>query len=407
MKKTVLKEYAKLIVNVGANVQKGQEVVITAEMDQPEFVSYVAEAAYKAGAKKVTVDWKCDALTKLNAKYQKLNVLSKVEAWEEAKLQHMVDTLPARIYIMSEDPDGLKGIPQPKYSKAVAARGKITKPYRQAIDNKHQWTIAAVPGEKWAKKVFPHLSKKQAVEALWEAILSCARTEGDAVANWEAHNAEMDAHAAYLNTKKIRKLHYTASNGTDLTVGLMERSRFCAACDVTLSGVKYTPNMPTEEVFTTPKKGEAEGVVVASMPLSYQGQLIENFSMEFKNGKVVSVKAEKNEALLQRMVEMDENAGYLGECALVPKESPINRSGLIFYNTLFDENASCHLALGMGYDTCVEGFETLTREEMEAMGVNDSVIHVDFMIGTEDMSIDGITEDGEIVPIFRNGTWAF
>ena len=187
----------------------------------------------------------------------------------------------------------------------------------------------------------------------------------------------------------------------------MERSRFCAACDVTLSGVKYTPNMPTEEVFTTPKKGEAEGVVVASMPLSYQGQLIENLTMEFNNGKVVSVKAEKNEALLQRMVEMDENAGYLGECALVPKESPINRSGLIFYNTLFDENASCHLALGMGYDTCVEGFETLTREEMEAMGVNDSVIHVDFMIGTEDMSIDGITEDGEIVPIFRNGTWAF
>jgi aminopeptidase len=376
-------------------------------MDQPEFVAYVAEACYKAGAKKVTVEWKNDALTKLHAKYQKLNVLSKVEAWEEAKLQHMVDTLPARIYIMSEDPDGLKGIPQPKYSKALAARGKITKPYRQAINNKHQWTIAAVPGEKWAKKVFPHLSKKQAVEALWEAILSCARTEGDAVANWEAHNAEMEAHADFLNTKKIRKLHYTASNGTDLTVGLMERSRFCAACDVTLSGVKYTPNMPTEEVFTTPKKGEAEGVVVASMPLSYQGQLIENFSMEFKGGKVVSVKAEKNEALLQRMVEMDENAGYLGECALVPKESPINRSGLIFYNTLFDENASCHLALGMGYDTCVEGFENLTREEMEAMGVNDSVIHVDFMIGTEDMSIDGITEDGEIVPIFRNGTWAF
>jgi len=406
MKKTVLKEYAKLIVNVGANVQKGQEVQITAEMDQPEFVAYVAEAAYKAGAKKVTVDWKNDALTKLNAKYQKLSTLSKVEAWEEAKLQHMVDTLPCRIYIMSEDPDGLKGISQPKYSKALAARGKITKPYRQAINNKHQWTIAAVPGEKWAKKVFPHLSKKQAVEALWEAILSCARTEGDAVANWQAHNAEMEAHADFLNAKKIRKLHYTASNGTDLTVGLMERSRFCAACDTTLSGVKYTPNMPTEEVFTTPKKGEAEGIVYASMPLSYQGQLIENFSMEFKNGKVVSVKAEKNEALLQRMVEMDENAGYLGECALVPKESPINRSGLIFYNTLFDENASCHLALGMGYDTCVEGFENLTREEMEAMGVNDSVIHVDFMIGTEDMSIDGITEDGEIVPIFRNGTWA-
>ena len=407
MKKTVLKEYAKLIVNVGANVQKGQEVQITAGMDQPEFVTYVAEACYKAGAKKVTVEWKNDALTKLAAKYQKLSTLSKVEAWEEAKLQHMVDVLPARIFIMSEDPDGLKGISEPKYSKSLAARGKIVKPYRQAIDNKHQWTIAAVPGEKWAKKVFPHLSKKQAVEALWETILSCARAEGDGVANWEAHNAQMEKNAAFLNEKNIRKLHFKASNGTDLTVGLMERSRFCAACDVTLDGVKYTPNMPTEEVFTTPKKGEAEGIVYASMPLSYQGQLIENFSMEFKNGKVVSVKAEKNEALLQRMVEMDENAGYLGECALVPKESPINQSGLIFYNTLFDENASCHLALGMGYDTCVEGFADLSRDELAEMGVNDSVIHVDFMIGTEDMAIDGITAEGEIVPIFRNGTWAF
>ena len=407
MKKSVLKEYAKLIVNVGANVQKGQEVQITAGMDQPEFVTYVAEACYKAGAKKVTVEWKNDALTKLAAMYQKLSTLSKVEAWEEAKLQHMVDVLPARIFIMSEDPDGLKGISEPKYSKSLAARGKIVKPYRQAIDNKHQWTIAAVPGEKWAKKVFPHLSKKQAVEALWETILSCARAEGDGVANWEAHNAQMEKNAAFLNEKGIRKLHFKASNGTDLTVGLMERSRFCAACDVTLDGVKYTPNMPTEEVFTTPKKGEAEGVVYASMPLSYQGQLIENFSMEFKNGKVVSVKAEKNEALLQRMVEMDENAGYLGECALVPKESPINRSGLIFYNTLFDENASCHLALGMGYDTCVEGFADLSRDELAEMGVNDSVIHVDFMIGTEDMEIDGITADGEVVAIFRNGTWAF
>lgn len=407
MKKTVLKEYAKLIVNVGANVQKGQEVLITAEMDQPEFVAYVTEACYKAGAKKVTVDWKDDALTKLHAKYQKLNVLSKVEAWEEAKLQHMVDTLPCRIYIMSEDPDGLKGIPQPKYSKALAARGKITKPYRLAINNKHQWVIAAVPGEKWAKKVFPHLSKKQAVEKLWETILYCARAEGDAVANWQAHNADMAARAAFLNSKKLRKLHYTASNGTDLTVGLMEQGIFGGASDVTLSGVEYTPNMPTEEVFTTPKKGEAEGVVYSSMPLSYQGQLIDKFRLEFKDGKVVDATAEVNEALLKNMVTMDENAGYLGECAFVPKESPINQTGLIFYNTLFDENASCHLALGMGFDMCVKDFDKYSREELQEMGVNDSVIHVDFMIGTDDLSIDGITADGETIAIFRNGTWAF
>lgn len=407
MKKTVLKEYAKLIATVGANVQKGQEVIITAGLDQPEFVAYLTEACYKAGAKKVRVEWVYDQLTKLHAKYQKQAVLSTVEEWERAKLQHMVDTLPCRIFLESEDPDGLKGIAQPKYSNAMAARGKIVKPYRDAIDNIHQWCIAAVPGEKWAKKVFPHLSKKQAVEALWEAILSCARAEEDGVAAWAAHNADLQARCDYLNSKQLRKLVYRSSNGTNLTVGLMEQGLFSAGQDRTLSGVAYNPNMPTEEVFTSPKKGEAEGVVYSSKPLSYQGQLIDNFCLEFKDGKVTAVKAEQNEALLQRMVEMDENAGYLGECAFVPKESPVNRSGLIFYNTLFDENASCHLALGMGFDHCIRDFDRYSKEERMAMGINDSIIHVDFMIGTDDLSITGITESGEEVAIFVNGTWAF
>ena len=407
MKKTVLKEYAKLIAEVGANVQKGQEVIITAGLDQPEFVTYLTEACYKAGAKKVRVDWTYDQLTKVHAKYQKQAVLGAVEEWEKARLQHMVDTLPCRIFLESEDPDGLKGIPQPKYSKAMAARSKVVKPYRDAIDNVHQWCIAAVPGEKWAKKVFPHLSKKQAVEALWEAILTCARADGDAVAAWQAHNDDLKARSAYLNSKNLRKLHYTSSNGTDLTVGLMEQGLFSGGSDDTLGGVTYQPNMPTEEVFTTPKKGEAEGIVYSTKPLSYQGQLIDNFCLEFKDGKVVSVKAETNEALLQRMVEMDENAGYLGECALVPVSSPINQSGLIFYNTLFDENAACHLALGMGFDHCIKDFDKYTKEERMAMGVNDSIIHVDFMIGSDDLCITGITADGEEVAIFRNGTWAF
>ncbi|MBP3654588.1 MAG: aminopeptidase [Oscillospiraceae bacterium] len=407
MKKTILKEYAKLIAEVGANVQKGQEVIITAGLDQPEFVAYLTEACYKAGAKKVRVEWMYDQLTKLHAKYQKQAVLAAVEEWEKAKLQHMVDTLPCRIYLESEDPDGLKGIPQPKYSKAMAARSKVVKPYRDAIDNVHQWCIAAVPGEKWAKKVFPHLSKKQAVEALWEAILNCARADGDAVAAWRAHSADLKARCEYLNSKNLRKLHYTASNGTDLTVGLMEQGIFMGGSEFTLGGVEYQPNMPTEEVFTTPKKGEAEGVVYSTKPLSYQGQLIDGFCLEFQDGKVVSVKAEQNEALLQRMVEMDENAAYLGECALVPVSSPINQSGLIFYNTLFDENAACHLALGMGFDNCIKDYDQYTKEERMAFGVNDSIIHVDFMIGCEDLSITGITADGEEVAIFRNGTWAF
>ncbi len=407
MKKSVLKQYANLIATVGANVQKGQEVIITAGLDQPEFVAYLTEACYKAGAKKVRVEWNYDVLTKIHAKYQKQAVLGKVEEWEKAKLQHMVDTLPCRIFLESEDPDGLKGIAQPKYSNAMAARSKVIKPYRDAIDNVHQWCIAAVPGEKWAKKVFPHLSKKQAVEALWEAILFTARAETDPVEAWKAHNEDLRSRCEYLNSKNLRKLHYTADNGTDLTVGLMEQGCFAAGSESTLGGVVYNPNMPTEEVFTTPKKGEADGIVYASKPLSYMGQLIENFCMEFKDGKVVAVMAEKNEALLQRMVEMDENASYLGECAFVPVSSPINQTGLIFYNTLFDENAACHLALGMGFDNCIKDYEQYTKEERMAMGVNDSVIHVDFMIGCETMNITGITADGEEIAIFRNGTWAF
>lgn len=407
MKKSVLKQYANLIATVGANVQKGQEVIITAGLDQPEFVAYLTEACYKAGAKKVRVEWNYDALTKIHAKYQKQAVLGKVEEWEKAKLQHMVDTLPCRIFLESEDPDGLKGIAQPKYSNAMAARGKVIKPYRDAIDNVHQWCIAAVPGEKWAKKVFPHLSKKQAVEALWEAILFTARAETDPVEAWKAHNEDLRSRCEFLNSKNLRKLHYTADNGTDLTIGLMEQGCFAAGCESTLGGVVYNPNMPTEEVFTTPKKGEADGIVYASKPLSYMGQLIENFCMEFKDGKVIAVMAEKNEALLQRMVEMDENASYLGECAFVPVSSPINQTGLIFYNTLFDENAACHLALGRGFDNCIKDYDQYTKEERMAMGVNDSVIHVDFMIGCETMNITGITADGEEIAIFRNGTWAF
>ena len=407
MKKSVLKQYATLIATVGANVQKGQEVIITAGLDQPEFVAYLAEACYKAGAKKVRVEWNYDALTKIHAKYQKQAVLSKVEEWEKAKLQHMVDTLPCRIFLESEDPDGLKGIAQPKYSNAMAARSKVIKPYRDAIDNVHQWCIAAVPGEKWAKKVFPHLSKKQAVEALWEAILFTARAENDPEEAWRAHNEDLRARCEFLNSKHLRKLHYTADNGTNLTIGLMEQGIFAGGSEATLGGVVYNPNMPTEEVFTSPKKGEAEGIVYSTKPLSYMGQLIDGFHLEFKDGKVASLGAEKNEALLQRMVEMDENAGYLGECAFVPVSSPINQSGLIFYNTLFDENAACHLALGMGFDSCIRDYEQYSKDERMAMGVNDSVIHVDFMIGCESMNITGITESGEEIAIFRNGTWAF
>ena len=407
MKKTVMRSYAKLIVRVGANVQKGQEVRVFASLDQPEFIKMLAEECYKAGASRVTVDWNYPELTKLSARYMKLRDLSETREWEKARMQDMVDHLPVRIFIESEDPDGLRGI-NPKYFKAFAARIKISKPYRDAIDNKHQWCIAAVPGEAWAKKVHPELSKRAAVEQLWKDILYTARADGeDPIADWEEHNRDLKARSKYLNDLRLRELRYHSANGTDFKVGLIPTAEFHAGRDKTMQGVVYDPNMPTEEVFTSPDRRTAEGIVYATKPLSYQGQLIENFSVRFEKGRAVEVKAEKGQDVLEQIISMDEGCHYLGECALVPKESPIHQSGLLFYNTLFDENAACHLALGFGFDECVKGFENMTKEELYEIGVNDAGNHTDFMIGSDDLSIDGVDEHGNVHPIFRNGTWAF
>lgn len=407
MKKTVMRSYAKLIVRVGANVQKGQEVRVFASLDQPEFIKMLAEECYKAGASRVTVDWNYPELTKLSARYMKLRDLSETREWEKARMQDMVDHLPVRIFIESEDPDGLRGI-NPKYFKAFAARIKISKPYRDAIDNKHQWCIAAVPGEAWAKKVHPELSKRAAVEQLWKDILYTARADGeDPIADWEEHNRDLKARSKYLNDLHLRELRYHSANGTDFKVGLIPTAEFHAGRDTTMQGVVYDPNMPTEEVFTSPDRCTAEGIVYATKPLSYQGQLIENFSVRFEKGRAVEVKAEKGQDVLEQIISMDEGCHYLGECALVPKESPIHQSGLLFYNTLFDENAACHLALGFGFDECVKGFENMTKEELYEIGVNDAGNHTDFMIGSDDLSIDGVDEHGNVHPIFRNGTWAF
>ena len=407
MKKTVMRSYAKLIVRVGANVQKGQEVRVFASLDQPEFIKMLAEECYKAGASRVTVDWNYPELTKLSARYMKLRDLSETREWEKARMQDMVDHLPVRIFIESEDPDGLRGI-NPKYFKAFAARIKISKPYRDAIDNKHQWCIAAVPGEAWAKKVHPELSKRAAVEQLWKDILYTARADGeDPIADSEEHNRDLKARSKYLNDLHLRELRYHSANGTDFKVGLIPTAEFHAGRDKTMQGVVYDPNMPTEEVFTSPDRRTAEGIVYATKPLSYQGQLIENFSVRFEKGRAVEVKAEKGQDVLEQIISMDEGCHYLGECALVPKESPIHQSGLLFYNTLFDENAACHLALGLGFDECVKGFENMTKEELYEIGVNDAGNHTDFMIGSDDLSIDGVDEHGNVHPIFRNGTWAF
>ena len=407
MDEKVLRNYAHLIAECGINVQEGQEVFIGAELDQPAFVQMVAEECYKLGAKRVVVDFDYQPLQKTHVEYCSVETLGELTSYRKARWEYYVEKIPCRIYIMSEDPDGLKGIDQEKMLKAQQMLYPLIKGYRDELENKQQWCIAAVPGLDWARKLFPELPDEDALEELWNAILSTSRVDDDPVAAWHAHNKDLMDRCDYLNSLGIEQLHYTSKNGTDFTVGMIPEAIFKGGGDTTRQGIFFNPNIPTEECFISPKKGEAEGKVVASMPLSYQGQLIEGFWIRFHEGKAVEWHADKNEQLLTNIITADEGAAYLGECALVPFDSPIQNSGILFFNTLFDENAACHLALGMGFADTIDGYQEMTLDECRALGINDSMVHVDFMIGSEDLNIDAITRDGRTVPVFRNGNWAF
>ena len=405
MENSRLIEYARLIVKKGLNLDKGQSVVLTANLEQLDFVRTVIKECYLAGAGRVVVNWLDMEIDKMAQDFQTEESLSALMPWETARWQWMTENFPARLWLDSDDPDGMDGLDQEKYARTLGARLKQIKVFRDKIENKHQWCIAAVPGVKWAKKVFPELSENDAVEKLWEAILQCSRANGDAVANWHGHNERVHKLSQKLNELHLKALKYKSANGTDFCVGLMDDGIFAGGSERDLNGREFNPNIPSEEIFTSPKRGEAEGWVVSTKPLSYQGTLIENFAVRFENGKAVEVKAEKGLTALEKMIAMDEGAPYLGECALIAEDSPINNCGILFYNTLFDENASCHLAFGRGFDICLKDFEKYTREEIHAKGVNESTIHVDFMIGAADMSITGIDDSGREIPIFRNGNW--
>lgn len=408
MNKLQLRRYAKLLAKTGINVKKGQWVIVQAELDQPEFVEMVVEELYRAGAGKVTVEWAHQPVSALHYKYQDQDTLSQMQKWEIEKWELKKKELPAMLYLESSDPDGLKGIDQNKFTAVRSARSKIIKPYRDEMDNNYQWCIAAVPGKAWAKKVFPHLNVLQATEKLWDAILKASRADGaDPVREWANHNDEIARRCDYLNRLGLVALEYKSGNGTDFKVGLIEDALFMGGGEESLKGRYFNPNIPSEEIFISPKAGEAEGIVYSTKPLSYQGELIEDFSVRFKDGKVTEVKAKKNVDLLEKMISMDEGAKMLGECALIPFDSPINNSGILFYNTLFDENASCHLALGHGFTNCVKGYENMSKEELTKKGINDSLIHVDFMIGCRDLEVIGITKRGTRIPILTYGNWAF
>ncbi len=405
--RSILEKYAELIVRTGVNVQPGQTVQLTAAVEQHEFAAMLTEACYRAGAKIVRVDWTSDAQKRLNFLNAEQEVLSEVLPWEEEKMKQMVEDLPCRIYIISEDPDAMSGVDPLKLSAVTQSRGRVAKPYRNAIEGKHQWVIAAYPSEKWARKCFPDADN--AVDLLWDAILKTVRVreDNDPVAEWKTHTDFIEEKAAWLNGQAFTSLHYSSSNGTDFTAELIPGARWAGAAEKnSLNGAWYIPNMPTEEIFTSPAAGKCEGTLVAVKPLSWNSQLIEDFSITFENGRAVSCRAAKGQELLEQILKMDDGASMLGELALVPKESPVNQCGFLFYETLFDENACCHCAVGMGFKEVLPGGDDMTMEQAQECGINDSIIHVDFMIGADDLSIDGIRADGTAVPIFRDGTWA-
>lgn len=402
-----LEKYADLIVQMGVNPEKGQEVLVISGLDQPDFTRLVVKKLYEKGAGRVVVSWEDMPLAKLDQIYRSEESLASLAEWELAKWKWRADALPALLWLDSDDPDGMEGIDEGKRARSQAARYPLIKPFREAMENRHQWCIAGVPGTAWAKKVFPGIPEEEAVEKLWLAILQASRALGDPIANWQEHNRQVHERAAKLNAFGFTALEYKSANGTNLRVGLIKEGIFAGGSETDLSGRVFNPNIPSEEIFTSPKKGEAEGLVVSTKPLSWQGSLIENFFIRFEKGKAVEVHAQKGQEALEKMISMDETAPFLGECALIDQRSPISDMGILFYNTLYDENASCHLALGRGFDVCVREYEKYTREELKEMGINDSMIHVDFMIGAEDLDIDGITADGQKIPVFRKGSWVF
>lgn len=403
-----LKKYADLLVATGINVSKDHTVVLSIDVDQAPLARLISEAAYERGAKKVIVNWADDGLTRLDYQHQDIETLKDVPEYKIAEMDYIIEEGASRISVRSSDPDALAGLDSDKIAESQKARSAAMRPMMEATQaNKISWLVASAAGEEWAKKVFPDLeTTEEQVDALWNAIFESVHLyEEDPIAYWENKVDTLQTKADELNKEAFTALHYKAP-GTDLTVGLPKGHRWEGAGSTNARGEIFVANMPTEEVFSAPDANRVDGVVVSTKPLSYAGSIIEGMEFHFKDGKVTKVTADKGEEVIKKLIEQDDGASRLGEVALVPDESPISQSGLTFFNTLFDENASNHLALGSAYAFSLEGGTEMTREELNEAGLNESNTHVDFMIGSDQMDIDGIKEDGSSVPVFRNGTWA-
>ncbi len=406
--KDMVANYAKLAVEVGVNIQKGQTLVVNAPIESAEFVRLVAQHAYDMGAKNVHVEWNDEKLGLIKYTSAPDEAFKEFPMWKANGLEEMAKEGAAFLTIYAQDPELLKDVDPERISTAAKTRSQALKAYRDYImASRVSWSIVSIPTAGWARKVFSGMSQDEAIAKLWESIFKIVRIDSeDPVAEWKKHLENLGEKVEFLNAKKFKKLHFKSSV-TDLHVELPKGHIWAGGGEFNPDGVYFVANMPTEEIFTMPLKTGVNGHVKSTKPLNYGGNLIDDFELTFKDGKVVDFTASKGYEILKKLIETDEGSCYLGEVALVPYDSPISNMDTVFFNTLFDENASCHLAFGMAYPTCVEGGDSMSEQELEKAGANKSLVHEDFMIGSSDMDITGETESGETVPVFKNGNWAF
>ena len=403
-----LREYARLLVQIGLNIQRGQRLVISAPVECAAFARLCAREAYDAGCREVVMNWHDDALTRMKYLQADEAVFDEVPLWRRHFFNDHALEGAAYLAISATDPENLKGVAPQRLVRSQQASGKALRDFdRLQMCGGFPWCIASIPIPSWARTVFPALSEAEAMEKLWNAIFQSVRITGDgrAVERWQEHLATLHRRLERLNALRFQSLHYTNSLGTDLTIELPEGHIWQAGDDVTLSGQSYIANIPTEEIFTAPLKTGVNGVVYSALPLVNDGTIIDKFHFVVKDGRIVEAHAEKGEEALRAAISVDEGASYFGEVALVPYDSPISNQKILFYNTLFDENAACHIAFGEAYP-CLQGGQEMSKDELKARGLNDSITHVDFMVGTPDLSIVGTTHDGREIPVFVNGNFA-
>ena len=403
-----LQKYAQLVVEVGVNVQKDQIVVIRTPIEGAAFARAMTESAYKIGAKKVIVDYSDEQITKLTYTHASEKTLGEVADYEVARYEELVAKNAAFISISAGDPDLLKDINPDKISISQKASGTALKVFRKAISNSDVcWCVVSIPTPSWSRKVFPNETVDRAEEMLWDKIFEAVRIyDKDPVQAWRKHTDNLGKRCDYLNKKKIKLLHYIAP-GTDLKVELVKGHKWEGGGEKGTNGIYFVANMPTEEVFTMPNKYGVNGTLKATKPLVYGGNLIDEFNFKFKDGKIIEFNAKTGKAMLDKLIKTDEGASYLGEVAIVPVSSPVCQTNTLFFNTLFDENASCHFAIGNSYPTNLEGGTSMTEEELKSNGANTSITHEDFMVGSNRLNIVATTEDGETFDVLKDGEWAF